>query len=358
MTNTELKVIKPEPIDAASDFFSFKSGTELEETINVLLDGKFVLISDFYSSGLSLLNELHSYLIKNRPNHSFQEQRAFRHEFKKLSNLILLRVTALTLVVKKSPFIGWLPKLYSGSNDFHLSFPQIQGLNSSWQWYTNGIVIPGLRNKIYPYYGVYFPTRFEHLILFDNYLSHYKAEKKAAFDIGIGSGILSLLLLKHGFQKSFGTDINPNAIIGLSEAFEGTKLSRKIELDFGHLFGKWQKPVELIVFNPPWLPASHDLDRLDEAIYYNENLFPDFFEGAKKRLLPDGRIVLLFSNLAQITNVTGEHPIEKELQLGSRFELDGLYKKAVKAASDKTNRNQHWRAEEVVELWVLSHKYN
>ena len=70
---------------------------------------------------------------------------------------------------------------------------------------------------------------------------------------------------------------------------EGTKLSRKIEIDYGHLFGKWEKQTELIVFNPPWLPASYDLDRLDEAIYYNDKLFPDFFEEAKKRLLPEGQ---------------------------------------------------------------------
>ncbi len=31
----------------------------------------------------------------------------------------------------------------------------------------------------------------------------------------------------HGFQKSFGTDMNPNAIVGLTESMEGTKLVRK-----------------------------------------------------------------------------------------------------------------------------------
>jgi methylase of polypeptide subunit release factors len=136
----------------------------------------------------------------------------------------------------------------------------------------------------------------------------------------------------------------------------GTKLARKIEIDYGHLFGKWEKQTELIVFNPPWLPASHDLGRLDEAIYYNETLFSDFFEEAKKRLLPDGSIVLLFSNLGQITNVTKHHPIENELLHGGRYVLDKCFKKSVKDASTKTKRNQHWRGEEAVELWILKHK--
>jgi hypothetical protein len=256
--------------------------------------------------------------------------------------------------VNKSPKIGWLEKLYSELDEFLLPFPQVQGLNSAWQWYTNGISIPVLRNKIHPYYGTYFPTRFEHLQLFDNWLKRYEGTKKSAIDVGVGSGVLSLMLMKHGFQKAFGTDTNPNAIIGLNESMEGTKLSRKIELDFGDLFGKWDKHTELIVFNPPWLPASHELGRLDEAIYYNDKLFPEFFEEAKKRILPDGRVVLLFSNLAQLTEVTTEHPIENEIEKGGRFKLDLCLKKSVKAASDKTKRNQHWREDEEVELWVLS----
>lgn len=354
--STDLKVIRPEPIESGVKLGSFTKETDIQVTIDALLAGEYILIEELYSNGLALLNGLQSYLKTKHPNESFQEQREFRSEYSKLSKLILIQVTEHKLAVKKAPSIGWLEKLYPETKDFLLPFPQIQGLNSAWQWYSNGIVIPGLRNKVHPYYGVYFPTRFEHLQLFDNWLKRYEGPKKSAIDVGIGSGILSLLLVKHGFQKSFGTDVNPNAIIGLKESMEGTKLSRKIEVDYGHLFGKWEKQTELIVFNPPWLPASHDLDRLDEAIYYNDKLFPEFFKEAKKRLLPEGRIVLLFSNLGQITKVTKEHPIEKELFNGGRFELAKYLKKSVKAASEKTKRDQHWRSTEEVELWVLKLK--
>ncbi|MFT5752383.1 MAG: hypothetical protein ACI86L_001896, partial [Dokdonia sp.] len=30
--------------------------------------------------------------------------------------------------------------------------------------------------------------------------------------------------------------------------------------------------------------------------------------------------------------------------------------RSVKAASDKTTRDQHWRSSEEVELWILTHK--
>ncbi len=351
-----LQANRPEPITTEDEVILFKRGTDVDSTIKSLLEGKNVLIDEFYNNGLALLNELQTYLNKKHSNESFQEQREYRSEYRNLSNRILIDVKEHKLTVKKAPWIGWLEKLYPEVTDFRLTFPQIQGLNSAWQWHRNGITIPVLRNKVHPYYGVYFPTRFEHLELFDNWLKRYEGAKKTAIDVGIGSGVLSLQLIKHGFQKSFGTDMNPNAIIGLKESMGETKLSRKIDLDYGHLFGKWEKTTELILFNPPWLPESRELDRLDNAIYYNEGLFPEFFEEATKRLLPDGRVVLLFSNLGKITGVTEENPIEKELAEGGRFELDKCLKKKVKASSEKSKRNQYWRSLEEVELWVLKLK--
>ncbi len=119
------------------------------------------------------LKELQMHLKRKLPNKSYQEQREYRSEYRKLSNLILIEIVDHKLKVKKSPSIGWLEKLYPETSDFLLPFPQVQGLNSAWQWYQNGISIPVLRNKVHPYYGTYFPTRFDHLKLFDNWLKRY-----------------------------------------------------------------------------------------------------------------------------------------------------------------------------------------
>ncbi len=352
---TDLKANKPSPIASDSKPEALIFGTDFRQAIKSLEAGKPVLVTEFYSNGLSLLKELHSHLNRKFKNKSFKEQRVNRSEYHKLSNLILIEIVGHKLAVKKAPSIGWLEKLYPESGDFLLTFPQVQGLNSAWQWYKNGITIPVLRNKLHPYYGTYFPTRFDHLILFDNWLKRYEGPKKTALDVGIGSGILAFQMIKHGFQKVFGTDTNPNVIVGLTEFMGDTKLSRKVELDFAPLFGKWEKQTELIVFNPPWLPQSSELGRLDSAIYYDKNLFPEFFTEAKQRLLPDGKLVLIFSNLAEITNVTREHPIKKELAEGGRFKLERCFTKTVKVASTKTTRDSHYRSSEEVELWVLTH---
>lgn len=353
---TNITVNRPEPFLTLKSFEFFDQFTDIDQTINLLEAGKPVIISTLYSNGLFLLKELQLHLNRNSRGNSFQAQREYRSKYNKLSNLIFLEIVDHKIKVKKAPEIGWLKILYPETGKFLLSFPQVQGLNSSWQWYQNGISVPVLRNKLHPYYGTYFPTRFDHLILFDNWLKRYNGPKKSAVDVGIGCGVLSFQLIKYGFQKVFGTDTNPNAIVGLKEFMADTKLSRKIELDFGNLFGKWDKQTELIVFNPPWLPAAHNLDKMDEAIYYQENLFPDFFSEAKKRLMPGGKLVILFSNLAQITNLTNEHPIEKELKENGRFQLDRCFKKTVKAASEKTTRDSNWRSAEEVELWELSGK--
>lgn len=350
----DIKVNKPEPTLIHKTHKMFKQGTNVKKTIEHLAQGKQILINEFYSDGTTLLEDIHKYLKRKIPNTSFKEQQNYRSEYFKLSNLILLEVTDQELCVKKSPSIGWLEKFYPENNHFFLTFPQIQGFNSAWQWYKNGISLPVLRNKIHPYYGTYFPTRFEHLVLFDNWLKRYKGPKKTVIDVGVGCGVLSLQMIQHGFQKVYATDINPNVIIGLKESLGTTKLSRKLELDLGSFFGKWEKQTELIVFNPPWLPKTHDLGTIDEAIYYDETLFSDFFTAAKKRLLPEGKLVVIFSNLAQIANATTEHPIEKELADGNRFQLEKCYKKSVGKASTKTKRDQNLRSLEEVELWVLT----
>ena len=265
--NSEIQINKPTPVILGVKTIKFDRSTDVRETIYAMKDGATVLITEFYNNGMLLLKELHKHLKNRLPNKTFSEQRAYRAEYHKLSNQILVEITDFEVDLKKAPKIGWIKILYPENNNFFLTFSQVQGLNSAWQWYKNGISVPVLRNKIHPYYGTYFPTRFDHLILFDNWLKRYEGAKKSAIDVGIGSGVLSFQMVQHGFQKVYGTDTNPNAIVGLKDFMGDTKLSRKIELDFGNLFGKWKNETELIVFNPPWLPAVSNLENIDAVSY-------------------------------------------------------------------------------------------
>ncbi len=349
----KLVVDRPEAIVSDIEVVPYKKRMGAQEGVEALIEGYYVLVVDFYSSGLSILGALKDHLEKKHKGQSFQAQRNYRSVFRELSQRLLLLVIDHKVSARKAPDIPWLKILYPELSEFYLPFPQIQGLNSSWQWYKNGISIPVLKNKLHPFFGSYFPTRFEHLSLFDEWLKKYRGEKKTAIDIGIGSGVLAFQLLENGFKKVYGTDLNPNALIGLSKEYNSNPLLSKMELFYGDLFAEVKIKSELIVFNPPWLPATQNIEGLDSAIYYDTELFPRFFSEALKHLEPAGRVVLLFSNLAEVSHLSKEHPIDQELKSGGRFEKELFLQKKVGRASSKTRRNQHWREEESVELWVL-----
>lgn len=352
----EIRLNRPEPIISDINVIPFKRRMDNQIAINALIDGYHVLVVDFYSTGLSVLNSLKQYVFSQHSNKSFQGHRNFRSLFRELSHRLLFLVSNNNLTVRKAPDIGWLKTLYPDLNEFLLPFPQVQGLNSSWQWYQKGISVPVLNRKIHPFFGTYFPTRFEHLKLFDSWLKKYDGEKKSAIDIGIGSGVLTFQMLKNGFEKVYGTDSNPNAIVGLYEDINRNELNSKIELFHGDLFANCNIKTEIIVFNPPWIPASYSTEGLDNAIYYDQNLFPRFFSEAYKHLKDNGIIVLLFSNLAQITKVSDSHPIETELFEHERFQKEFFIQKKVEPASKNTRRKINQADTEMVELWVLKLK--
>lgn len=131
--NTKIKVNKPEPIPRDVEMLTFREGENLRATIQALERGEYVWIDALYSDGIFLLKELHRYLEKKLPNKTFKEQQAYRTEYHRISNLVVLEVVDQKLTVGKSPSIGWLEKLYPEDNNFLLSFPQIQGMNSAWQ---------------------------------------------------------------------------------------------------------------------------------------------------------------------------------------------------------------------------------
>ena len=346
-----IKAQRPEIIQGELEVLAFNRHDDLEEAIEVLLSGKYVLILDFYSTGLLLLNELKAYL-RWEEKQKFQEERSKRKNFRELSHRIILEVAHQSLRVKKAPKIAWLKILYPEQKEFALSFPDIQGLNSSWQWYEKGIQIPTLPHKIHPWYGSYFPTRFEHIELFDEFLGNTNLNREKAFDVGVGSGVLSFQMHQHGFKSIQSSDQNPNAIIGMEEELKRLNISN-IELHYGDLFVGNDALQDVIVFNPPWLPAIGNIENLDTAIYYNQELFSKFFEQAFERLKPDGRLVVLFSNLVKLTHPNEIHPIEQEVKTGGRFIKDTLLKKPVEQASKKTKRNLKRREQEIVELWSL-----
>ena len=349
---------RPEIITTEIEAIHFYRKMDTEATVVAMIEGKYVLVEEFYSNGLQVLAALKKNLLLKFSDKSFQGQRDYRAAFREASHRLLLKVEGNQLIVKKGPTIGWLKSLYPEVSEFYVSFPDLQGMNSAWQWYEKGIEIKTLDITLHPYYGTYFPTRFDHLKLFDKWLKKYEGAKENAIEIGVGSGVLSFQLIQNGFKNIYASDTNKNAIIGVAEESKRLGYEEKISVHHADLFEDCDVKADLIVFNPPWLPAKHDLEEgIDKAMYYDASLFPRFFEQAAQHLSPEGKIVLIFSNLGTVVDEENVHPIINELKTHKRFKKELHLTRDVRASSRRTKRRDS-RDKEKIELWVLVPKKN
>ncbi len=240
-----------------------------------------------------------------------------------------------------------------------MPFPQVQGLNSAWQWHQKGIDIPVLQRRLHPFYGTYFPTRFGHLQLLQSWLRSYAGPRQLAWDVGTGCGVLALLLVQEGFARVVATDNNPNAVESVRRELARQPAGGKIDLAEADLLGLETgvaaTDVELILFNPPWIVGVPE-GPIDQAVYYEPGLFERFFQQAHERLASDGRVVLLFSNLQETADPSIAHPVEAELAAGGRFVLSQKLCQQVQPSAPAPKRRKRQPATESVELWELAPK--
>ena len=171
-------------------------------------------------------------------------------------------------------------------------------------------------------------------------------------DVGTGCGVLALHMLERGFKQVLATDINPNAIESLRRHAQSHTLGPRLQFEHADLFGSFAGHADLIVFNPPWLPAIPNSE-LDKAMYFEPDLFDRFFADAYEALNSEGRLVLIFSTLITQTGDGKLHPIEAALQPDGLFELVEKRERGVHPGSRKTRRSKQTRKNEKVEIWEL-----
>jgi len=81
----------------------------------------------------------------------------------------------------------------------------------------------------------------------------------SGLDMGVGSGVIALSLLKEGpFPRFVGTDPSREALDLARENAEGQKLADRLELREGSLFGPLREGerFDVIVSNPPYIPEG------------------------------------------------------------------------------------------------------
>ncbi len=232
-----------------------------------------------------------------------------------------------------------------------ISFRDLQGALGAAQWREKGVPISSLDLSVFPHYGVFAPTRHEYVQLMLD--APLPATHDLAFDIGTGTGLLAIILAQRGVKRVVATDLNPRALACASDNIQRLELEN-VQLQQADLFPPEQPLANLIVCNPPWLPAKPS-SPLEYAVYdANSAMLRGFLQGVSKHLAAQGEAWLIFSDLA-------EH-----LQLRTREDLLGWFAEAglaVKYRLDtqpKHGRSQDAsdplfvaRSAEVTSLWCL-----
>lgn len=236
-----------------------------------------------------------------------------------------------------------------------VSLRELLGLVGAHEWRRNGIEIPALGtsgdNRIHPHYGVFSPTRGEYI---DLVAKQPLPNKDLAFDIGVGTGVLSAVLAKRGVRRIVSTDTDPRAITCARENLTRLGLIHHIELMACDLFPPGK--AALILCNPPWVPARPSAP-IERSIYDEDShMLRGFLAGLKSHLEPGGEGWLVLSDFAEHLGLRTRAQLlgwiaDGGLVVLQRHDVRPRHGKA----SDPSQGLHAARSAEVTSLWRLGH---
>ena len=346
-------ILKPEVFPVSVNPFEVNPGVPFRKIYAFLKQGRNVCMNGTYGFALGFYSWLKKQNNNNYPVKDYQTSRVNREALRLLNKNLFIGVRQHFANLEKAPDNPWLKVLYPQHDYFLIRFSDFLGMNGAWQWHHKGIKFPTLNEKIHPFYGVYFPTRHEHLILFDTWLAKNAGFTKA-LDIGTGCGVLALMMLKHGIPFVHATDVNPNAVYSAKGEVTRRNLHNKTKIEQTSLTGSFfAGKNDLIVFNPPWIPAQTETE-MDSATYYEPGFFEAVFGQIFASSAPGSTLAMLFSNFALVAGISNEHPIEEEIKNKTRFLLlEKLEAPVMQASSSRKSWLSKIRQKEKVELWVM-----
>lgn len=233
-----------------------------------------------------------------------------------------------------------------------ISLRDLQGALGAAQWREKGVPISSLDLSIFPHYGVFAPTRHEYVqLMLDAPLPD---THDLAFDIGTGTGLLAIILAQRGVQQVVATDLNPRALACAADNIQRLELTN-VQLQQADLFPTEQPLANLIVCNPPWLPAKPS-SPLEYAVYdANSAMLRGFLQGVSKHLAAQGEVWLILSDLAEHLQLRSREELLSwfsEAGLMVKYRLDTQPKHG--RSQDATDSLFAARSAEITSLWCLT----
>ncbi len=242
------------------------------------------------------------------------------------------------------------------TQSFVVSLREILGLIGAYEWSKNGVEINVINNKIHPSYGVFSPIRGEYLTLVDT--APLPTPCTTAFDIGTGTGVLAAILANRGVKTVIATDNAQRALDCAQKNINQLEMKNAVTVLNANLFpDESYGKADLIVCNPPWLPARPS-SVLESAIYdENSQMLKGFLNGLKAHLNDAGEGWLILSDFAEHL---GLRTRDELLAWISAADLKVIDKMDTKASHNKTldasDPLHAARKAEVTSLWRLTKK--
>jgi methylase of polypeptide subunit release factors len=237
-----------------------------------------------------------------------------------------------------------------------ISMRELLGVISAHEWRKKGVLVlvrDDEEIRIHPHYGVFSPIRGEYIELVLKAPLPVAIQKNSiAFDIGIGTGVLSVVLAMRDIQHIIGTDQSERALACANENVERLGLATRIQVVQANLFPPGK--AALIVCNPPWLPARPS-SSLEHAVYDLESqMLKGFLNGLNEHLLPGGEGWLILSDLAEHLGLRTREELlswidQADLTVLARIDTKPIHQKVF----DKTDALHAARSKEVTSLWRL-----
>jgi len=237
-----------------------------------------------------------------------------------------------------------------------ISLRELLGVISAHEWRKKGVPVLAWDDeeiRIHPHYGVFSPIRGEYIeLVLKAPLPAAIQKNSIAFDIGVGTGVLSVVLAIREVQKIIATDQDDRAITCAKENINRLNLNKQIEIQKTNLFPA--EKAALIVCNPPWLPARPS-SSLEHAVYDPESqMLKGFLSNLKDHLLPSGEAWLILSDLAEHLGLRSREDLLSWIDLAglkviARMDTKPQHPKVL----DKTNALHTARSRETTSLWRL-----
>jgi hypothetical protein len=235
----------------------------------------------------------------------FNKYRLIQSQRARILGMLLIECNAdHTISLRRAPdvSIACLEAYGSTTESYVISLRELLGVISAHEWRKNGVPVladeEGEPIFIYPHYGVFSPIRGEYLELVCSApLPPALKTESLAFDIGAGTGVLSVILAMRGIKNIIATDLDERALACAVQNIADLGLNSQIQILKANLFPSTK--ASLIVCNPPWVPARPS-STLEHAVYDPESqMLKGFLSGLKNHLLPDGEGWLILSDLAE-----------------------------------------------------------